>query len=277
MTLESETPNTPNDNQIKESDEEPAVLIDAVDAVGQISPIVLIVGVLIGLILFIFIAGGMLVFVLSGGFGLVANIPDEPVQIDFESEADALWQLDSKTERDAEDQLYFTQQTLFEEGAYLMFSNEPNQIYWTTAGIALANGTYEVDVTFDEVKIDIGAGLAFLISGEAGAESFYLFEIDPNGFVWTGRCEAGCMSATPSTVGSGWYPVEAIKKGAGESNRLKVEVETAEIFFYINDLRVGVIENVKVNEWGDVGLLVESGDEGNMSARFDNFLWQPGK
>ena len=274
MTLESKTPNEPEENQIPPNLEEPTILIDAVDTVGQISPAVLIAGVLIGLLLFLVIAGGLLGFILSGGFGLVADIPDEPVRVDFETETASLWQPDSKTARNDDGELYFTQQAIFADGAFQLFNNAPNQTFWTTAGIELDTGTYAVDVTFGEIKDGIGAGLIFLASGEAEDSQFYLFEIDPNGFVWIGRCEAGCSSPIPLT-GQGWYPVDVINTDSEETNRLKIEVRRSQMIFFVNDFEVGKVRNLNISGWGDVGFLVESGNEGNMSAKFDNFLWAP--
>lgn len=273
MTRESDTLDGSEENQIESNAEEPTILIDAVDAVGQISPAVLIAGVLIGLILFLVIAGALLGFIFSGGFGLVVDIPDEPIGVDFESEANALWQSDSITARE-EGTLYFTQQAVFEEGAYRLFNNEPSQIYWTTADVNLGTGVYVVDVTFEQVKKDTGAGLLFLAEGEGADAQFYLFQIDPNGFAWIGRCEAGCATPIPLT-GGGWYTVDVIKTGANETNRLKVDVKQNQMTFFVNDFEIGKVKNIQISGWGNVGFLVESGAEGAVSAEFDDFLWTP--
>ena len=244
-------------------EDESVVIIDAIEAVekvGEISPAILIAGVIIALLSFILIVGGVIFLIINGGLGFIPTFRSEPLAIDFSDVDNSLWPT--------------TLQAEYLGGSYQMRTLTTNQLYWSTAGIDLGLGEYEVDVSFQTETAESGAGIVFLLTGEMGAESFYLFEIDPSGYAWIGRCEQNCNVAIPLT-GGGWYEVEAINQGAETVNRLKAVVSSTEMIFYVNGIEIGYVPNPQISGWGDVGLLIEASNEKEVIVSFDNFLWQP--
>lgn len=144
---------------------------------------------------------------------------------------------------------------------------EPNAIYWSTGGETFGNATYELEATALEGTLNNGFGMMFRIDNET--DSFYLLEVSSDGYIWVGYCGDGCAEST-LLVGEGWVESAAVKQGLGETNALKVEANGAELIFYVNGQEVGRANDTSLVT-GDIGILVETFDEGGVKVAFDNF------
>jgi hypothetical protein len=142
---------------------------------------------------------------------------------------------------------------------------KPEAFFWTSAGVSLMDGTYEVSATQESGPLDSGFGL--LLRADAKAGRFYVLEISGDGYVWIGRCESGCATLT-TLVGDGWFAHEAVSQGLGASNRLRVVADGEQLRFFVNDQQVGVVVDRELTG-GDVGLFVETLGDGNVAVAFD--------
>ena len=156
---------------------------------------------------------------------------------------------------------------LVEEGVYRLTVQAPEGFFWTTAGRSFADGIYQVEAAHVEGPEDNGFGMLLRADAEAGA--FYVFEISSDGFIWIGRCDDGCAQMT-TLVEDGWFASEAVRRGAGVVNRLRVEALGPDLRFYVNGIEVGHVRDASLAD-GDVGLFVETRGEGDVSVTFDKF------
>lgn len=249
--------------------------LEAVEAVGAISPLVILAGVGIALILFFGLTCIVLYLLLSGAIGGgLQPLRTEPLFVSFERGTESFWQVEKQVEPRPDQEPLVLRQSAFINGQYRLVNNVPNGLFWTTAGVTLGPGIYEVDITFGTRDEGSGAGIMLSRREEDGSDQFLLYQIDPDGFVWLGLCQNGCATATPLT-GGGWYAVEAIDRSPNATNRLKLLVKDGELVAYVNDIQVGYVFNWRVSGVGDVGFLVESSESGGVSADFDNFSWNP--
>jgi len=154
-----------------------------------------------------------------------------------------------------------------EEGVYRLTVTAPEGFFWTTAGRTFGDAVYQVEATHAAGPVDNGFGMIFRADLEAGA--FYLLEISSDGFVWLGRCDDGCAQMT-TLVGVGWFYSDAVRRGPGAVNRLRVEAVGPELRFFVNGVEVGSARDAALGE-GDVGLFVETRGEGGVGVTFDNF------
>lgn len=153
-----------------------------------------------------------------------------------------------------------------EDGVYRLRVTAPEGFFWTSAGRTFGDGVYEVEVTHATGPQDNGFGLLFRADSAAGA--YYAFEISSDGYVWIGRCNDGCAQMI-TLVGEGWTFSDAVHRGTGAANRLRVEASGSDLAFYVNGVEVGRVQDAALAE-GDVGLFVETLGEGNVTVTFDN-------
>ena len=179
-----------------------------------------------------------------------------------------------------------------DQGVYEMVVRAPRGFFWSTAGVSLTDGQFEVDVAQTSGSLHSGYGLLLRANGavtdaagtDAGStdavapgsaassargQSFYVFEISGDGYVWIGWCQKGCSEAT-TLVGEGWFSSDAINLGLNATNNLRVEAHGARMAFFINGVKVGQIADGTTIA-GDAGFFVETLGEGELSVRFDNF------
>jgi len=151
-------------------------------------------------------------------------------------------------------------------GVYRLGVTAPQAFIWTTAGASLVDGVYEVSATQEEGPLDNGFGL--LLRADAATGSFYVLEISGDGYVWIGRCADGCATMT-SLVEEGWFAHEAVNRGPGATNRLRVVADGEQLRFYVNDQQVGATVDRTLSR-GDVGLFVETLGEEGVTVSFDD-------
>ncbi len=236
-----------------------------VDTVGEVPPVVLGAGIFGGLTLFILLAILAVLSIVYGEFSF-SPLPDDPVIEQFDDDSSERWSI----QRSVDDSATIIQEAYFEDDAYRLTNRVPSSLFWSSAGLRLGVGTYQVDIEFMTNQAETGAGLAIL--QEDGA--FFVIEIGPDGYAWIGRCDADCATAEP-LVENGWFAVDAIEQGAGSMNQLKVEMRQSQLVVLVNGTEIGYVDDSRVRGVGDVAFLVESGSSGSVSAVFDNFEWTP--
>lgn len=151
------------------------------------------------------------------------------------------------------------------DGVYNFLVIENDISRWASAGRNFGDGIYEVEATPVEGPLDNGYGLLFRADAENG--DFYLFKVSADGYVWIGRYRNGSEETT--IIGEHWFESPAVLRGLNVTNKLKVQAESGNLIFYVNDQEVGrVTENTFTT--GDVGILVQTLGGGGVRVLFDN-------
>lgn len=144
-------------------------------------------------------------------------------------------------------------------------------LFWATAGEDRADGVYQVEAMQLEGPLDNGYGLMFRVDPDQN--SFYLFEVSGDGYVWVGVCENSCEQEQP-LVGNGWVASEAVNQGLNAMNVLRVRAEGGNLIFFVNDQEVGRVTDNTLRR-GDIGIIVETLGQGGVLVAFDNFTVTP--
>jgi hypothetical protein len=189
----------------------------------------------------------------------------DPYVDEFNSEGN--WDLGQATADDGS----LRAEAYIEEGVLDFTVQETQTIFWSTSKNRLGNGTYEIEMTAVSGPENNGFGLLFL--GDDETADYYMFEISSDGYVWIGFYGQAGEVVTP-LVGNGWVASSAVNQGLNQTNRLRVEVDSSSFVFFVNDTEVGKIRDFKLLE-GDVGVFVETFDEGDVRVQFDNLRYTP--
>ncbi len=157
-------------------------------------------------------------------------------------------------------------------GQYQLLVKSDLGLFWSTAGESFGDGVYQVEATQLEGPLDNGYGMVFRANPDS--DDFYLFEVSGDGFVWIGRCSAGCEGEVVPLVGESWLESSAVRTGLNQTNTLQVRAEGGNMIFSVNGQEVGRVSDTTLSE-GDIGLLVETLGEGGVRIGFDNFTVTP--
>ena len=157
------------------------------------------------------------------------------------------------------------------DGVYEISSDFSGDSFWATAGRNFADAIYQVEATPLKGAEDNGYGLLFRV--DAAAESFYVFKVSSDGYVYAGLCSDSCLDQQ-ALVDRDWFSSPAVAQGLGVTNVLRVEAIGPDIIFYVNDVEVGRVTNEAL-EAGDIGLLTETFTPGGLRVAFDNFSVTP--
>lgn len=161
-----------------------------------------------------------------------------------------------------------------QNGVYELYVKANASLTWATADQDnLGNGSYEIQATQTEGPLDNGYGLMFRLDNENN--NFYLFEVSGDGYVWIGWCESSCSAIEDTIVDEDWIPSDAVRQGLNSTNTLRVNVNGANMQFYVNGTLVGEAFDDRANERGDIGLAVETLGVGGVRVIFDNFKYTP--
>lgn len=147
----------------------------------------------------------------------------------------------------------------------------PKTLFWSTAKQRLGPGTYQIEATAVSGTLNNGYGL--LLLGDNEADDYYMFEISSDGYVWIGFYGAGGETVIP-LVNDGWFASDAVIQGLNQTNVLRAEIAVGSLRFFVNDEEVATVRDFKLLE-GDVGVFVETLDEGNVRIHFDNLSYTP--
>ena len=165
----------------------------------------------------------------------------------------------------------FEAETRLNGGRYEFLVKKDLGIFWSTAGDTRRDGIYSVEATPLEGPLDNGYGMVFRAEDEA--QSFYIFEVSADGFVWVGYCLDRCAEQQ-AIIGDGWFRSEAVRQGLDVTNTLEVRAEAANLIFSVNGQEVGRVTDDTL-ERGDFGVIVETLGEGGVLVAFDNYRVTP--
>jgi hypothetical protein len=159
------------------------------------------------------------------------------------------------------------------DGAYEMTidADRSDDRFWATAGRNFADGIYQVEATPLEGAEDNGYGM--LLRVDTAAESFYVFKVSSDGYVYIGLCSDSCADQQ-ALVDRDWFGSPAVAQGLGVTNILRVVAEGPNLIFYVNDVEVGQV-NDETLEAGDIGMIAEVFTPGGLRVAFDNFTVMP--
>jgi hypothetical protein len=159
-----------------------------------------------------------------------------------------------------------------ENGAYEMLVKNNSDVYLATAGENFGDGVYEVDATQIAGPLNNGYGMLFKVDDET--DSFYMFEVSGDGWIWIGRCAELCRTEQVALVGGDWYRSPAVRQGLQATNNLRAVVEGPRMTFYVNGIEVGRSSDDLLTE-GDIAVMVEALGESGVRVIFDNFKFIP--
>jgi len=157
------------------------------------------------------------------------------------------------------------------DGVYDLLVEESGGIFWVTAGLSFEDGQYVVEATPLEGALDNGYGMLFRVDGEDN--SFYVFKVSSDGFVFIGRCYDSCLDQQV-IVDQDWFSSAAVRQGFNVTNTLRAVVRGQDMIFFINDQEVGRASNDELRK-GDIGLMAETFTPGGLRVAFDNFSVTP--
>lgn len=156
-------------------------------------------------------------------------------------------------------------------GRYEFLVKSDLGLFWSTAGERFADGVFEVEAMQLDGPLDNGYGMIFRADDES--DSFYIFEVSGDGYVWIGVCQSACEEET-TLVGDNWFASDAVNEGLNQTNVLRVRAEGANLIFYVNNQEVGRVTDNTL-ERGDIGIMVETLGQGGVLVAFDNFTVTP--
>jgi hypothetical protein len=144
-------------------------------------------------------------------------------------------------------------------------------LFWSTAGERMEDGVYQVEATQIDGPLDNGYGMMFRVDPDSN--SFYLFEVSGDGYIWIGVCEENCEQEQP-LVENGWFASDAVNQGLDATNVLRVRAEGGNMIFFVNEQEVARVTDTTLDR-GDIGIMVETLGEGGVVVAFDNFTVTP--
>jgi hypothetical protein len=159
-----------------------------------------------------------------------------------------------------------------QDGVYDLTVLADDVIIWTAAGQEFGDGVYQVEATQIDGPINNGYGMLFRLDDES--DDFYLFKISGDGYAWIGRYRNGGEGEAEPLVGEWWFESPAIQQGLNKTNVLRVQAESANLIFFVNNVEVGRVTDDAFAR-GDIGLMVETLGLGGVRVQFDNFTVTP--
>lgn len=157
-----------------------------------------------------------------------------------------------------------------ESGVYDLLIKGDDVRRWTHAGESFGDGVYQVETTQVEGPLDNGFGMIFRADTDAG--NFYLFKISGDGYVWIGRYRDSAEEM--AIVGNHWIQSTAVQQGLNATNVLRVQAESGNLIFFVNNQEVGRITDNAFSS-GDIGLFAETLGSPGVRVHFDNFTVEP--
>jgi hypothetical protein len=151
-------------------------------------------------------------------------------------------------------------------GVYDMEVKANYGVFYATAGESFTDGIYEVEATQISGPLNNGYGMLFRVSGD----SFYVFEISGDGFIWIGRCTNLCQDEAVPLVGRDWFPSPAVNQGLQATNLLRLVADGGSMTFFVNGIEVGRTTDDILTQ-GDIAVMVETLGQRGVRVVFDNF------
>jgi hypothetical protein len=155
---------------------------------------------------------------------------------------------------------------------YDMLVKSNHGMYLASAGKNFVDGVYEVEATQIDGPLNNGYGMLFRL--DDATDSYYVFEVSGDGYIWIGYCSDLCETEAVALVGGDWYRSPAVKPGLQETNSLKVITDGPRMTFFVNGIEVGRSSDSRLTE-GDIAVMVEALGEPGVHVAFDNFKVTP--
>lgn len=156
------------------------------------------------------------------------------------------------------------------DGVYDLLVKGDDVSRWTSAGEDFADGSYEVEAMQVEGPLDSGFGMLFRADTDGG--NFYLFKVSGDGYVWIGRYQDEAEEA--AIVGNHWFESAAVNQGLNQSNKLRVDAESGNLIFFVNEQEVGRVTDSSFQS-GDIGLFAQTLGFPGVHVQFDNYTVTP--
>ena len=156
------------------------------------------------------------------------------------------------------------------DGVYDLLIKGDDVSRWASAGEDFSDGSYEVEAMQIDGPMDNGYGMLIRANTESG--NFYLFKISGDGYVWIGRYRD--EAEEQAIVGNHWFESTAVMQGLNQSNKLRVEAESGNLIFLVNDQEVGRVTDENFQS-GDIGLFAQTLGAGGVHIQFDNYAVTP--
>ncbi|MGD2048964.1 MAG: hypothetical protein PVH03_05690 [Chloroflexota bacterium] len=158
------------------------------------------------------------------------------------------------------------------DGVYEMHVKSNHGLYLATAGENFGDGIYEVEATQIGGPLNNGYGMLFRV--DESTDSFYVFEVSGDGYVWIGYCSDLCETEAVALVGGDWFRSPAVNTGLHVTNRLRVEADGSQMTFFVNGVEVGRTSDNRLSE-GDIAVMIEALGQPGVQVAFDNFSFEP--
>lgn len=158
------------------------------------------------------------------------------------------------------------------DGVYEMFVKSNHGLYLATAGENFGDGVYEVEASQTGGPLNNGYGMLFRV--DESTDSFYVFEVSGDGYVWIGYCSDLCETEAVALVGGDWFRSPAVNTGLHVKNRLRVEANGPQMTFFVNGVEVGRTSDNRLTE-GDIAVMIEALGQPGVQVAFDNFSVEP--
>lgn len=156
------------------------------------------------------------------------------------------------------------------EGVYDLLIKGDDVSRWASAGENFGDGVYEVEATQIDGPLDNGYGMLLRADTENG--NFYLFKISSDGYVWIGRYRDEAEEQT--IISNHWFASPAVHQGLNQMNKLRVQAESGNMIFYVNDQEVGRVTDNNFAS-GDIGLFAQTLGFPGVHVQFDNYSVNP--
>lgn len=182
----------------------------------------------------------------------------------FDESFDSLGSWGSGSSADVEGQV--------NDGVYEMYVKNNHGLYLATAGEKFDDGVYELEATQLDGPLNNGYGMLFRV--DETTDSFYVFEVSGDGYVWIGYCSELCETEAVALVGGDWFRSPAVKTGHHAKNQLRVVANGQQMTFFVNGVEVGRTSDSRLTE-GDIAVMVEALGESGVRVAFDNFQVTP--
>lgn len=158
----------------------------------------------------------------------------------------------------------------YEQGSYRIQVLQPNFDFWGNPGLNFTDTRIEVITTKlgGPEANNFGVICRYQNPGQDGRFNFYYFIIGSDGYFGIGKF----TNSASSLIGMASLQfTEAIHRGDGAVNLIRVDCVGNMLALYVNDLVLATVQDSSYQA-GDVGLIAGTFDQPGTDVLFDNFI-----
>lgn len=152
-----------------------------------------------------------------------------------------------------------------EEGALIIQTSQPGQIWWTNPGLSYDDVVITVDTEQLEGPDDNAYGVVCRYQNE---ENFYVFLISGDGYYSIGKYQAGAEEVLYLTEGGQFVQSDVINQGEAR-NTLEISCVGPELSLAVNGLPLVTVTDPTFVT-GDIGLAASTLQPGTLRIAFDD-------